>query len=174
MFDPTIVSLIGPMGAGKSSIGTRLAKCLDVGFVDLDAAIVAKAGKSIPRIFDEDGQCVFRALEGECLQYHVDQAKPCVLATGGGVVMRAPNRLRLGQAGPVIWLDARPNILAQRIAGDRNRPLLNGVNPLQKAQELDLQRRSYYRRCANFHINTGEQRINAVIAAILVFLNHDG
>jgi len=85
--------------------------------------------------------------------------------------MRAPNRDRLTQAGAVIWLDARPDILARRTAGDRNRPLLHGVNPLHKAQALDRERRSYYRRCADFHINTGEYRVNMIVADIVRFLD---
>jgi len=166
-----MITLIGPMGAGKSSVGSRLAKRLQLPFIDLDAMIVARAGKSIPHIFRDDGQCVFRALEGECLQQCLSSAKHCVLATGGGVVMRAPNRQRLKDGGTVIWLDASPEILAQRTAGDTNRPLLHGVNPLQKARELDIQRRTYYQRCADFRINTANSTVTATVTGIMAFLN---
>ncbi len=158
------VALIGPMGAGKSTVGKRLAKRLSLPFIDLDQMIVERAGKSIPRIFAEDGECVFRAWEGECLQQAI-AAPTCVLATGGGVVMREPNRERLAQC-LVIWLDASPEVLAKRTAGDENRPLLQGTDPLRRARELDRQRRPYYRRCANLRIATDHCGVDETVEQI--------
>ena len=161
--------LVGSMGAGKSTIGRLLAARLGLHYVDLDAVIIEKAGKVIPRIFEEDGECVFRALEAESLQVSCLDGAAKVLATGGGVIMSAPNRERMKQAGDVIWLDAPPEVLAKRIAGDKNRPLLKGVDVLAKAKELDRQRRKYYEMSADFRIDTSLMSAQQAVEAIVAF-----
>ncbi len=159
--------LIGPMGAGKSTIGRLLAARLGFDFVDMDERIVEKAGKSIPRIFEEDGECVFRALEGEVLQALCTAHEKQVLATGGGAILSAPNRERIKHAGVVIWLDAPPELLAKRMIGDKNRPLLKGVDVLSKAKELDRQRRKHYEACANFRVDTSKLSAKQAVEEIM-------
>jgi shikimate kinase len=158
------------MGAGKSTIGRLLAARLHVRFHDLDEMIVEKAGSSIPEIFARQGEAVFRGLESEVLQ-SASKYGPAVVATGGGIVLDADNRLMLQSSGHVVWLDAQPDVLAERVRGDGNRPLMQGVDPLQKAQELDLQRRSLYRSLAHIHIDTASVTAQQAVDVICAFLS---
>jgi len=155
------------MGAGKSTIGRRLAARLRIPCVDLDAVIVEQAGKSIPSIFEDDGEAVFRELESQCLKDVWTDATSKVIATGGGIVLAASNRKLLQTSGFVVWLDASPEVLARRIGGDSNRPLLNGVDPLQRARELDAQRRPLYKSCADLCVDTAKLRVPQAIDAIM-------
>ncbi|MDX8397887.1 MAG: shikimate kinase [Mariprofundaceae bacterium] len=163
----SVLSLIGPMGAGKSTIGRLLAARLTLECIDLDAVIVERAGKSITDIFADDGECIFRALESECLQSLCAAQSSKILATGGGIVLTAPNRQRLKQAGTVVWLDAPVEVLAKRTAGDKKRPLLAGVNVLLKAKELDLQRRKYYEMCSDLRVDTSQLSAAQVVQCIV-------
>lgn len=165
------IILIGSMGSGKSTIGRLIAARLRISFVDLDEAIVDRAGKPIPQIFEEDGECIFRALEGEVLEAITTDSELKIIATGGGAVLRAPNRERMKSAGHIIWLDAPPEILAERTASDPNRPLLKGVDPLQKARELDMQRRQIYESCADFRVDTSILSVNEAVEEIAAFLS---
>jgi len=166
--------LVGLMGSGKSSIGRRLAKHLNVALIDLDDYIVEKDGRSIPEIFEQSGESFFRQLETECLRQVL--GKPAVIATGGGVVMSAPNRLLLKAHPPVIWLKARPDFLARRINGDSNRPLIacgeTLADTLNKLQSLADIRYPLYQECADFTLPRGDMKKPEALNAIIVFLNH--
>jgi len=168
-----MILLIGPMGAGKSTIGRRLAARLKLPCVDLDRVIVERAGQSIPRIFETKGERAFRSLEEDCLEELCTDGEDKVLATGGGVVLSEANRRQLKQVGRVVWLDAPPEVLAKRIAGDANRPLLRGVNPLQKARELDEQRRPLYEACADYRVPTGQMHVRQALENILTWMEHE-
>lgn len=165
------ITLIGPMGAGKSTVGRLLAARLHWPFVDVDEVIVSRAGKSIPDIFERDGQCIFRALEGEVLAEICSDAKAKVVAAGGGAVLAQANRELMRAAGPVIWLDVAPEVSASRIQGDRNRPLLAGVDPLAKARELDRQRRPLYASAGHLHLHTDQMIPSQAVDAICAFLS---
>jgi len=160
--------LIGLMGSGKSTIGASLAEALGVPFVDLDAYIVAWQGRSIPQIFAEQGEQGFRALESAALKDQL--GRPCVLATGGGVVTRAENRALLRAHSPVIWLRARPEVLAARIAGDRNRPLIAGTDTLSRLRELAEQRAPMYAACADWVLDCDTLSAEQAVARIRAWL----
>jgi len=170
LLDDKAVILIGPMGAGKSTIGRLLAARLHMPFIDLDERIVEEAGMNIPAIFASKGEKGFRELEMRALEA-VCSSEPGVVATGGGIVLREANRVLLLRCGKVVWVDAAPAVVAERIWGDSNRPLLNGVDPFVKATELDGQRRPLYRELAALRVDTALLSAQQAVDAISTFLS---
>jgi len=160
--------LVGLMGAGKSSIGRRLARCLKLPLIDLDDYIVAKDGRSIPHIFEQDGEVFFRKLETAALAEVLGQ--DAVIATGGGIVMAEENRVLLNAHPPVIWLKASPEFLAARIDGDSNRPLIASGDTLKNLQALAEVRYPLYEQCADYVLPRGDMKKPEALNAILVFL----
>ncbi len=138
------VFLTGNMGAGKSAVGSRLARRLGCPFYDLDTLIETAVGTSIARIFAERGEAGFRQLEREQLR-RVVQQPPGIVATGGGIVLDASNRALMRQHGWIFYLQARPETLVQRIRDPRTRPLLQSApTPLQALQRIAEQREPLY------------------------------
>jgi len=165
----TGVILTGLMGSGKSSIGRRLAAHLNTPLIDLDNAIVAKTGLSIPEIFTQQGETGFRKLETKALLEAI--AQQAVIATGGGVVLSEENRALLRENdAPVVWLKASPEFLANRIAGDTNRPLIASGNALEKLQELSDVRDPLYEECADFVLPRDEMEKQQAMEVIVRFL----
>jgi shikimate kinase len=148
---PNIV-LIGFMGCGKSSVGRRIASLTGHQFVDTDERIVARAGLSIPQIFAAEGEAGFRDRESAELQELVG-VDGVVLATGGGIVLRAENRETLRRIGPVAWLDAAPDVLFERVSRNRKRPLLHTENPRATFDALLEARLPIYEAAADFRID---------------------
>jgi shikimate kinase len=135
--------LVGMMGAGKSSIGRRLAARLEIPFVDADAEIERAAGMTISDIFAKHGESSFRSGEARVIARLLD-AGPQVLATGGGAFMNAETRVLIGQKGISIWLKADFDILMRRIRRRNDRPLLNTENPADTLQRLIEERYPVY------------------------------
>lgn len=115
--------LVGPMGAGKSAIGHRLAQTYGLPFVDLDREIETRAGTDIPTIFAHEGEAGFRRRERDALAEILD-GTPCVLATGGGAVLDADNRARIQRQGFVVHLRIDVDAQLARLVHDRSRPLI--------------------------------------------------
>lgn len=151
---PNLV-LIGMMGAGKTTVGRLVAERTGMEFIDLDSVIASQADKSIPEIFDSEGEEGFRARETEALKEAL-AATSAVIATGGGIVMRAENRRLLHELGVVFWLDAPAEALVERIGQDPNRPMLRGGDPLRRLEQLIAERREYYADASNYHLDTTE------------------
>ena len=161
--------LIGLMGSGKSSIGRRLAARLDLPLIDLDDYIVEKAGLSIPEIFSRFGEEEFRRRESEALAEVVQ--RQAIIATGGGVVMSPENRKLLKENPPVIWLQACPEFLADRIDGDSNRPLVAAGDTLNRLKALAEVRDPLYRECADLCLARDSMKKWQAVEAIVCFLN---
>jgi len=119
------VVLIGFMGTGKTAIGERLARHLGWAFVDTDALVEAREGRTIPEIFQKDGEAYFRELESRVIA-DICRGERQVIATGGGAVLRQENRKLLREAGVVISLVADPEVLLVRLGSGKGRPLLAG------------------------------------------------
>ena len=135
--------LVGMMGAGKSSIGRRLAARLEIPFVDADAEIERAAGMTISDIFAKHGETSFRSGEARVIA-RLLEAGPQVLATGGGAFMNTDTRVLIGQKGISIWLKADYDILMRRIRRRNDRPLLNTENPADTLKRLIEERYPVY------------------------------
>ena len=129
------VVLVGLMGAGKSTIGKRLAQLLGVSFVDADAEIETAARMTIPELFDRYGEAEFRGLERRVIR-RVLRTGPKVLATGGGAFMNEQTRKAISRAGVSVWLKAELDVLMERVGRKSNRPLLQTADPRATMQAL--------------------------------------
>lgn len=148
------VFLVGPMGAGKTTIGKLLAKQLGRTFVDSDWYIESQTGADIAWIFAKEGESGFRERETRAID-ELTQQSQIVLATGGGAVMCAENRAFLNQRGIVVYLNAPVDVQMARTAKDKSRPLLQQPNPKKILQELYSTRDPLYRQVAHIIMPTG-------------------
>lgn len=163
----TSIALIGFMGVGKTVVGKALARQLDKEFVELDALIERKAGKTIPAIFREDGETAFRELEIE-ITGEVSRKKNAVIACGGGVVLNQINIDRLRQENRIVCLTASPDIIIKRTSSRAgSRPLLEVADKALEIAKLLKFREPLYRRAADITVNTSNQSIGRVVAEII-------
>jgi shikimate kinase len=147
------IFLVGPMGAGKSTIGKYLAQQLKLRFCDTDSEIEARTGADIPWIFDVEGEEGFRDREQQVVD-EMTQWDGVVLATGGGVVLRPENRRALASRGFVVYLYATVAEQVRRTHRDRRRPLLQQGDPAQVLRDLMEVRDPLYREIADHVIET--------------------
>ena len=147
------VFLVGPMGAGKSTIGKYLAQHLKLRFADTDSEIEARTGADIPWIFDVEGEEGFREREQKAVE-EMTQWDDVVLATGGGVILRPENRRALAGRGFVVYLYATVDEQVRRTRRDRQRPLLQGDDPEKVLRDLMAVRDPLYREIADHIIET--------------------
>ena len=157
--------LVGLMGAGKTTVGRLLAKHYGCTFYDSDHVIEARTGVKIPVIFEIEGEAGFRKRE-EAIIAELTALSGIVLATGGGAVLSAVNRENLRDRGTVIYLRGLPEHLYERTRHDRNRPLLQTDNPLEKLRELFRQRDPLYQEVADIVIDTGRQSVAGMTRAL--------
>jgi shikimate kinase len=161
---PTLV-IVGPPGAGKTTVGRALARRLDVPFTDADELIVARAGKSIADMFVEDGEPAFRALEREVVTEALTGTDG-VLALGGGAVLAAETR-ELLRGHRVVFLVVGLADGVRRTGMSSARPLLSGVNPRATFKALLDARAPLYREVATVEVDTARRSPNQVVRAVL-------
>lgn len=159
------ITLVGLMGAGKSSVGKRLAAQLGLPFRDADDEIEAAAGQTIPEIFAQYGEPYFRDGERRVIGRLLDEA-PHVLATGGGAFMNEETRALIKAKAISIWLRADVDVLAKRVARKDTRPLLSGKDPKAVLTELAAVRYPVYAE-ADIVVESGDTPHQATVDAII-------
>ncbi|MDH5544864.1 MAG: shikimate kinase AroK [Gammaproteobacteria bacterium] len=163
------IILVGPMGAGKTTIGIQLAKQLDREFIDSDREIEKRTGATIPLIFELEGEEGFRKREASVISELV-QMQNIVLATGGGAVLRQENREALSRGGLVIYLKSDVEQLFERTSKDKSRPLLQTDDPKRKLTEILHQREPLYEAIADLVVKTGDNSVKSVVDRICKLL----
>jgi shikimate kinase len=162
------IALVGLMGAGKTTVGRRLAQQLHLPFRDADAEIEAAAGRSVSEIFRDFGEKVFREGERRVIARLLDEPAH-VLATGGGAFVDDETRALINARAVSVWLKADLELLARRVSRRDTRPLLAGKNPLEV---LSAQAEARYPAYAEAHITveTGESAHHSAVEDIIAAL----
>ncbi|MFL6845905.1 MAG: shikimate kinase [Allosphingosinicella sp.] len=162
------IVLVGLMGAGKTTVGRRLAKRLGLEFVDSDEEIERAADRRIAEIFDQHGEASFRDGERRVIRRLIDE-EPRVIATGGGAFMHPETRALILERCVAIWLDADVETLAERVSRRDQRPLLAGKDPLSRLRELAAARNPVYAE-AHLRVRSGisphERAVEQIVAAL--------
>jgi shikimate kinase len=152
---PLNIVLIGFMGSGKTTVGRELHHRLGYPLVDMDQMIEQRVGKSITTIFAEQGEAAFREMEtAVLLELALSDRQQRIISTGGGVVGSEENREILKRMGYVVWLDAPVQVIAERTAKSRTRPLLLDENPEEKIRDLMAKRQPLYQETAHLKLDT--------------------
>lgn len=167
------IFLVGPMGAGKSTIGRQLAAALGYSFRDSDQEIQRRTGVDIPTIFEFEGEAGFRQRERQVID-ELSQGERILLATGGGAVLNEDNRRDLTTRGFVVYLHCSPEQQYARTARDRNRPLLQNAEPLETLRALMAIRDPLYRQVADLVVSTEKRSAGAVVREIRQHLDNRG
>ncbi|MEJ5080190.1 MULTISPECIES: shikimate kinase [unclassified Ochrobactrum] len=160
-----VVVLVGLMGAGKSTVGRKVATMLNLPFKDADNEIESAARMSVPELFDAYGEAEFRDLERRVILRLLEDG-PMVLATGGGAYMNAETREAIAANGVSIWLNAELDVLMDRVSRRQNRPLLKNDDPRGVMQRLMNERYPIY-ALADVHAMTRDDK-KEVIAGELI------
>lgn len=172
---PGNVFLVGPMGAGKSTIGRQLAQMLKMDFVDSDQVIESRAGADISWIFDVEGEDGFRIREAAVID-ELTQRQGIVLATGGGAILCPESRTHLAARGVVIYLQASIEQQMARTMRDRRRPIVQKMpedGRLEAFNELDAERDPLYAEIADYAVSTDERTVRTVAQDIILWFEKD-
>ncbi len=153
--------LIGMMGSGKTAAGNRISTILGISFVDTDAMVAARRGRTVAQIFESEGEPAFRSYESAAVR-EAAHGPPSVIATGGGVVLFTENVETMRASGVVLHLMAAPHTLARRIGNDLERPLLATGDSHSVLTDLMAQRRTLYDRARHATIDTDDLTLDQV------------
>ena len=169
LFKNTQLYLIGFMGAGKTTVGKLLAEKLNRPFVDIDDVIEKKTDLTIPLIFEKYGEDYFRKFETDVLE-RIAKYPDNVIATGGGIILKAKNRETMKKTGITIYLRCDPATLYQRIKNSTHRPLLKSINnsPLVQLIETMLQQRQPFYETADIILDANDDRAPREIASTII------
>ena len=161
------IVLMGFMGAGKTTIGKKLAKALECEFIDTDEWIEKEKGRKISDIFAEDGEAVFRDMETDLLKRLQGSEEKFVLSIGGGMPVREENRALLRNLGIVIYLKTSKEEIIRRVSGNKNRPLLQGGDLEEKVTNLMNAREQIYVETAHVEVITDRKNPSEVVENIM-------
>lgn len=161
------IILIGFMGAGKTTVGKKLARRLNTDFVDTDDMVEEQTGQKISDIFAEKGEPYFRRLETEMLRKLTKRQERCVIAVGGGLPMQEENRPLLKELGTVVFLEADIETLVYRLRNDTKRPKLQGGSLRERIETLMNQREAVYLETADVRVSTDTQGYGSILNEII-------
>ncbi|MDR0805427.1 MAG: shikimate kinase AroK [Enterobacteriaceae bacterium] len=165
------IFLIGPMGAGKSTIGRQLAQQLNMEFVDSDHEIERRTGADIAWVFDVEGEAGFRDREEKVLN-ELTEKQGIVLATGGGSIKSKETRNRLSARGVVVYLETTIEKQLARTQRDKKRPLLQVDTPREVLEALAQERNPLYEEIADVTIHTDDQSAKVVANQIIQMIEN--
>jgi shikimate kinase len=169
-----LIGLIGLPGSGKSTVGRQLARRLGVSFIDSDVAVEQRLGCSIREYFEREGENSFRDVEEAAIAELTRVTYQGVLSTGGGTVLRKSNRENLRTNSYVVYLRSSPEEVFKRLRNDRNRPLLQVGDPLQRLRDLFAARDPLYRETAHLVVETGRPSVATLVNMIVTQLELAG
>lgn len=161
-----VIALTGLPGSGKSTLGRQLARRMDLDFVDSDRFIEQRFGCSVSSIFERNGEDHFRDIEEAALEELTAGDTSLVLATGGGVVLRKNNRVRLLERTFAIYLHTQAGQIFRRLRYDKSRPLLQVSDPLARLQGMYAERDPLYREASHFVLDMERLSSGAVMDII--------
>ncbi len=164
------VFLIGPMGAGKTTVGSLLAKAMGREFLDSDAALEERTGVTVLEIFEHEGEEGFRRREREVIA-ELARREGIVLATGGGAVLDAENRRLLASRGTVIHLHVSLEVQLRNLRADRSRPLLLDGNPEETLKRLSRERGPLYRELRDHELRMDDLTARDACGRIVEWLD---
>lgn len=169
------IVLVGYMGSGKTTVGKDLARKCEYTFIDTDEEIEKIQGKTIKEIFASEGESSFRNMETEYLKdYLHKKVSNQVLSTGGGMVIRPQNQELIKKLGTVIYLQATPDTIYQRVKKDTSRPLLQCENPMLKIQNMIKDREASYLAAADYVVQVDDKKQSEIADYIIQILASGG